>query len=273
MLNQKLEIENPNLKDFLFIHIRDLPYFRGLLRAVESRFYQDLELPAPTLDVGCGDGNFAELTFDRKLEVGLDPWWPPILEAGTRDVYNLLTLADGAKMPYPDDYFASALSNSVLEHIPHLDEVLIETARVLKPGAQFVFCVPNHNFLSNLSLARFFDAIGLKAMANLYRAFFNKISRHHHCDDPATWQARLEKTGFKIVKYWHYFSPEALAALEWGHYFGLPSLVIKKLFGRWNLAQTRWNLAPTMALLRKYYNEPVPQEKGSYTFYIVQKIG
>jgi SAM-dependent methyltransferase len=272
MPNRQSKIQNPKSKDFLFIHIRDLPYFRGLLRAVESRFYQDLDLPAPTLDVGCGDSNFAELTFDRQLEVGLDPWWPPIREAGTRDVYKLLTQADGAKMPFPDAYFGSALSNSVLEHIPHLDDVLVETARVLKPGAPFVFCVPNQNFLPNLSVARFFDAIHLEPLAALYRAFFNKISRHHHCDDPQTWKKRLAAAGFRVEKHWHYFSPAALAALEWGHYFGLPSLLAKKVFGRWNLAQTRWNLGLIMAFLRKYYDEPVPQENGAYTFYIARRI-
>ncbi len=264
---------NQKSKDFLFTHTRDLPYFRGLLRAVESRFYQDLELPSPTLDVGCGDGNFAELTFDRKLDVGLDPWWSPIREAGRRDVYNVLTLADGANMPYPDAYFASALSNSVLEHIPNVNAVLAETARVLKPGAIFVFCVPNQNFLPNLSVARFFDKVGLKSLARSYRDFFNKISRHHHCDDPKIWRKRLTAAGFKLEKHWDYFSPAALAALEWGHYLGLPSLIMKKIFRRWNLVQTRWNLGPTMSLLRKYYDEPVPQMDGAYTFYIARRVG
>ena len=38
-------------KDYLYLHLRDLPYFRGMLRAVEAQFYQEFELPAPTLDV------------------------------------------------------------------------------------------------------------------------------------------------------------------------------------------------------------------------------
>jgi len=259
------------MKDFLSIQVREMPYFRGLLRAVESRFYQDLDLPAPTLDVGCGDGHFATRTFEHKLDVGLDPWHGPIHEAKTFANYNTLVEADAGQSPFPDAHFASALSNSVLEHIPHVEKVLAETARVLKPGAPFVFCVPNHNFLPNLSIARFFDKIGLKPLAHSYRAFFNKISRHHHCDDPEIWQRRLEAAGFTLEKYWHYFSPSALAALEWGHYFGLPSLITKKLLGRWVLAPTRWNLTPIMALLRKYYDEPVPQEQGSYTFYIARR--
>ena len=259
-------------KDFLFLHVRDLPYFRAFLRAVESRFYQDIDLPAPTLDVGCGDGHFAQLTFDRKLDVGLDPWTAPIQEAGTRKVYNLLTEADGAAMPYPDAYFASALSNSVLEHIPQLDAVLVETARVLKPGAPFVFCVPNHNFLPNLSLARFFDVVGLKGFAMAYRDFFNHISRHVTCENPEQWARRLAAAGFKVDIYWHYFSPAALATLEWGHYFGLPSWLIHFATGRWQVVSDRWNFVLTMAFLRKYYNEPIPQEKGAYTFYITHKI-
>jgi SAM-dependent methyltransferase len=259
-------------KDFLFLHIRELPYFRGLLRAVESRFYQGLEIPSPTLDVGCGDGNFAELTFDRKMEIGIDPWWPPIREAVDRNVYGMVNQVDGAFMPYPDAYFASAISNSVLEHIPPLDSVLVETARVLKPGAPFIFCVPNHNFLPQLSIARFFDVLGLKPLAAAYRSFFNHISRHQHCDDPETWRKRLEAAGFKVEKYWHYFSPAALATLEWGHYFGVPTLVFKKLLGRFILSPTEWNMSLTKAILLKYYNEPVPQEKGAYTFYIARRV-
>src|ERR1051325_5942598 len=68
-------------KDFLFLQLRDLPYFRAFLRAVESSYYQDLPLPAPVYDVGCGDGHFASLTFDQKIDVGLDPWHGPIHEA------------------------------------------------------------------------------------------------------------------------------------------------------------------------------------------------
>jgi SAM-dependent methyltransferase len=259
-------------KDYLFVQIREMPYFRGLLRAVEARFYQDIELPAPTLDVGCGDGHFASRTFTRPLEVGLDPWHAPIHEAQHFDAYRLLTEADGGRMPFPDAAFASAVSNSVLEHIPHVESVLAETARVLKTGGVFIFCVPSHNFLPQLSVARFFDKIGLKPLARAYRDFFNRISRHHHCDDETVWQKRLEAAGFRLERYWHYFSPRALSALEWGHYFGLPSLILKKLTGRWNLVGARWNFAPLMSMLRRYYDEPVPQPEGAYTFYIARRV-
>ncbi len=258
-------------KDHLWLQISSLPYFRGLLRAVEARFYENIDLPAPTLDLGCGDGHFATLAFDRPLEVGLDPWAGPIREAVKRGGYLEVIQGSGNKLPFEDAHFASAVSNSVLEHIPELDPVLKEMARVLSPGAPFIFCVPNQNFLPTLSVSSFFDRIHLRFLGDCYRGFFNKITRHHHCDDPSVWQKRLEKAGFELVDWWHYFSPKAEHVLEWGHYFGLPSLVTRKLFGRWIIAPTRWNLALTNAVTRSSYAEPSIQPDGTYTFYIARR--
>lgn len=257
-------------KDYIFLHLRDLPYFRALVRGVESEYYQDLDLPSPTLDVGCGDGHFAQLTFDRKIDVGLDPWHGPIHEAGTRDVYDLLIEGDAAQSPFPDRYFASALSNSVLEHIPHLDAVLTETNRTLKAGAPFVFCVPNERYLSELDIPRRLRQIGLKKLADLYTEWFRFISRVEHADGPVVWEKRLNEAGFELVRWWHYFSPQAMRVLEWGHYFGLPSLIVHVLTRKWMLVPTRWNLAFTERFVRKYASvEPV--DDGTFTFYIAKK--
>lgn len=271
-LHQHLPIEAQNAhKDHLWMQISSLPYFRGLLRAVEGRFYENIDLPAPTLDLGCGDGHFASLVFDRPLEVGLDPWSEPLKEAAKRKSYQKLINVPGDHIPYEDGHFASAVSNSVLEHIPDLDPVLAELARVMKPGAPFIFCVPNHQFLSALSVSNFFDRIGLKFLGNAYRRFFNRIARHHHCDDPQTWQQRLEKAGFELVDWWHYFSPRALHVLEWGHYFGMPSLITRRLFGRWIMAPYKWNLFSTLAITRKAYLEESIQPEGTCTFYIARR--
>jgi ubiquinone/menaquinone biosynthesis C-methylase UbiE len=259
------------VKDHLWNQVSSMPYFRGLLRAVEGRFYETIALPAPTLDLGCGDGHFASLVFDRKLDVGLDPWEAPLKEAEKRGPYQEVVRADGDQIPYPDAYFSSAVSNSVLEHIPDLDPVLNDLARVLKPGAVFVFCVPNHNFLGALSISTFLDRVGLKSLGDAYRNFFNRIARHHHCDDPKVWQARLERAGFELVDWWHYFSPRALRVLEWGHYFGLPSLICKKVLDKWILVPERWNLFFTMLLTRPSYQEPSIQPDGTCTFYIAKR--
>jgi SAM-dependent methyltransferase len=250
------------MKDFLSLQLRDLPYFRAFLRAVESSYYQDLPMPAPIYDVGCGDGHFASLTFEQKIDVGLDPWHAPIHEAKRYGAYKSLVEADGARTPFPSNYFASGFSNSVLEHIPRVDNVLTETARVLKSNAPFYFCVPNPRYLSELSIS--------KILGRGYTEWFRKISRVSHADKPDVWRARLERAGFTLEKWWHYFSPASMRVLEWGHYFGLPSVVARMLTGRWIISRANWNLALTKKYVSKYASSE-PVENGAFTFYIARK--
>lgn len=262
MIDNKSKSPNPITKDFLFLQLRDLPYFRALIRAVESSYYQDLPLPAPVYDVGCGDGHFASLTFDRKIDVGLDPWHAPIHEAQKHGAYRLLVEADGAFSPFPDGHFASGFSNSVLEHIPHIDAVLAETARVLRPGAPFYFCVPNTRYLSELSISRL--------LGRRYTEWFRRISRVSHADEPDVWRARLASAGFELVRWWHYFSPSSMRVLEWGHYFGLPSVFARVLTGKWIIAPAKWNLGLT-ELYVKGFASPERVENGTFTFYVAKK--
>ncbi len=283
--------------DPLWRHLRDLPAFRALLRAVEAHFYVDLPLARPVLDLGCGDGHFASLAFDRPLEAGFDPWWGPLTEARKRGAYHLLSQAEGARMPYPDGTFATVVSNSVLEHIPQVQPVLAEVARVLRspepacpersrraegrPGGRFYFCVPGPNFLPFLSIGRALDRLWplchspsaiRHSPGETYRRFFNRISRHYHCDGAEVWERRLEAVGLRLIRWWPYFSRRALAVLEWGHYLGLPSLVCKKLTGRWVLSPSRANLWLTERLVRPFYQESLSLDSsGAYLFFVARK--
>lgn len=250
--------------------LRELPAFRALLRAVETDFYQDLEMPGPVLDLGCGDAHFAEVTFSAPLDVGLDPWWMPLVEAGPRGTHRLLNHADGASMPYPSSRFGTVVSNSVLEHIPQVNPVLAEVARVLRPGGWFHFAVPGPGFRKNLSVARLLDRVGLGALAEGYRTLFDRISRHHYYLSPEAWEGRLATVGLEVIRWWPYFSKAALAALEWGHPLGLPCALAKKLTGRWLLAPKAWNLVFTERLLRPYYEESLTGD-GAYLFFSTRK--
>ncbi|MEI7988430.1 MAG: class I SAM-dependent methyltransferase [Chloroflexota bacterium] len=259
-------------KDYLWLNLRELPYFRAMLRAVEARYYEQIDLPAPTLDLGCGDGHFASITFDRKIDVGVDPWQGPVRLAAQSGVYNLTIRGYGNNLPFDDHTFASAFSNSVLEHIPDLEPVLAEVHRVLKPDGVFAFCVPNHNFLPSLSIARFLDRIGARKLANAYRTFFNTICRHYHSDPPEVWQERMQAAGFRIERWWHYFSPQAQQVFEWGHYFGLPSLITHFLFRRWILIPTRWNLSLPLSIVRPFYDGNPEHPQGVCTFYVARSV-
>ena len=156
-------------EEILWRNLRELPYFRAILRAVESCLVQQVELPEPVLELGCGDGHFASVTYSDVLDVGLDPSIKPMREAQGRNAYKLLVQADGAISPFAAGTFSSALSNSVLEHIPQLDDVLHELSRVLRPGAPFVFTVPNPGYETMLSIPMISEKIGLRSLAEVYR--------------------------------------------------------------------------------------------------------
>ena len=258
-------------KDFLWLNLRDLPYFRAMLRAVEAQFYQEYDLPAPTLDVGCGDGHFASLTFDRQVEVGLDPWAGPIHRARSYGGYRSLVQADGSSMPFPDGHFASALSNSVLEHIPQVPAVLADLRRVLQPGALFLFCVPNPRYLSELSVPAILAGVGLRRLGISYACWFKRMSRVEHLAWPEEWQSWLEQAGFALEKWWHYFSPAAMRTLEWGHYFGAPTLLPHAISRHWIIAPWRWNLFLTERLIRKHAVAQ-PDPNGTFTFYVARSV-
>jgi SAM-dependent methyltransferase len=256
----------------LWRQLKDLPYFRAMVRAVEASFYQGLELPGPVLDLGSGDGHFASTTFDHALDVGLDPWWEPLYESRTRNAYRMLIQADGSRTPFPTGYFASAVSNSVLEHIPHVDEVVQEIGRVVKSGGRFVFCVPNHRFPLMLQGAGVLKSLGMRGASDWYTQFFQRISRHQHCDSREVWEARLLKAGFAIEQHWDYFSPAELHKMEAGHALGVPSLFWKKVAGRWLLMPNEANLWFAYQIARSSFRNPL-DEQGVYSFFITRRLG
>lgn len=253
--------------DLLWRHLKSLPAFRALLRAVEARFYHHLEIPDPVLDLGCGDGHFAGMAFNRPLRAGVDPWWGPLRKARRAGVYQLNVQAMGDALPFADGAFASVISNSVLEHIPDIQPVLNEASRVLRPGGKLVITMPSHLFTENLAGAALLKPFGL---GDAYRRFFNRISRHAHTDPPEIWAQRLAQAGFAVERWHPYFSKEALRALEIGHLQGLPSAILHALTGHWIVAPWRESLRPTERWLRPYYDEqPAPQ--GAYLIMVARK--
>ena len=263
-------MDSNELDAILWRHLSSLPYFRAFLRAVEDRFYQDIQLERPILDLGSGDGHFASVAFADKLDVGIDPWVAPMNEARGRDAYHMLVLGEGAQIPFANNYFSTVISTSVLEHIPDIQLVLDDVSRVLKPGGKFVFCVPNHRFPEKLWGRGVLKKIGLHSLGGAYSRFFNRIARHAHTDSPEVWTGRLETAGFELEKTWDYFPPKALHILEWGHPLGLPSLITKKLFDKWVLIPKRWALALPWRWTRKYMDHPESAE-GVCSFFIARR--
>jgi SAM-dependent methyltransferase len=220
-------------RDIFWLHRRELPAFRALIRAIEHRLLVDLgPLPEPLLDIGCGDGHFAQVTI-RHAAAGIDIAHHSLVEAKRRGVYDALDVASAWHIPYRSGAFGAVLANCAVEHMPQLDQVFGEVARVLRPGGWFVLSVPTDQHNRNLWTAQMLDRVGAKGMAQRYRAWFTHIQVHFHLYSPDEWQRRIEAHGFKVTVRRGYLSPRATHYLELGHYYGAPDVIARKLTGKW----------------------------------------
>lgn len=119
------------------------------------------------LDVGCGKGDMVRLAAE-------DGWAARGIEyfgagSGTtiRGVLQERGLLgdtvleyDGLHFPFSDDSFDIVLSNQVFEHVPDLNPLLSEIARVLKPGGTLICTFPYQGAIreghSNVLFAHWF---------------------------------------------------------------------------------------------------------------------
>lgn len=89
------------------------------------------------LDYGCGAGQIVGLMRAR----GVDAWGCDVFYGGgdystqiPAAVRPFIKRIEGAAIPFAEAEFDIVVSNQVFEHVPDMESVLQEIARVLKPG-------------------------------------------------------------------------------------------------------------------------------------------
>jgi SAM-dependent methyltransferase len=94
--------------------------------------------PVRVLEVGCGEGEFAErLIRELGVEVlALDQSARMVELARERGVDA--RVGDVQELPFEDGSFDAAVAAWMLYHVPQLDRALSELARVLRPGGRLV---------------------------------------------------------------------------------------------------------------------------------------
>lgn len=145
--------------------------------------YTDALLPqqsgARVLDVGCGVGQ----VMGRLAAAGFDPYGvdvcaPNIQRAKT--VSPHCELYDGKTLPFANDFFASAGSFNVLEHVEEPELFISELVRVTKVGGPVVISSPN-----------FFRVIGWRDYHPKMRGLSNKLANWKRLRQKA-WQIKHE---------------------------------------------------------------------------------
>jgi SAM-dependent methyltransferase len=266
-----------NLLEFrdaiFFRYLCHAPLALAMERTAKSGIYRRYPIIPRVLDLGCGEGLFAEMLFKGLLDTGVDPDPKEIEYARRRGRHRELIQTTGDLIPKPDNHFRTILSNSVLEHIPDLPPVLREVRRVLHPEGHFYFSAPS-NYFDSYSLGHsFLKALGMLRAAVEYRKFFNTFWKHYHYYSLEGWVDLLVDCGFEVQEALT-FNPrpscilnDALAAL------GLPGLFCKRFYGRWVLSpQLRSVLMkPIARALTHRIQASGPCPKGGLVFMAVKK--
>ena len=126
-----------------------MKYFRAVLRDRLGGRVSGLR----ALDIGCGAGLLAEEFARLGCEVtGVDPSEPALAAARRHAAEGGLAIrylaGSGEDLPLADASFDVVLCCDVLEHVADLPRVIVETARVMKPGGLYLFDTVNRTAAS-----------------------------------------------------------------------------------------------------------------------------
>lgn len=236
-MNENAPVRAIGDRDFIYEYARQAPLALALERALECRLLADYPLARPVLDVGCGDGRFVEILYGAAtpIDYGLDADPAEIARAAPRRVYATLFTASATAIPLADGSVATVVSNSTLEHIQPLREVLAEVTRVLRPGGELLITVPTDRFDRYSVVYRLLRRLGLRGPAESYRLFYDRFWHHYHCYAPAEWRAILEASGLRVAEVAEYDSARRCALHDALVPFALPAFVAKKVFDRYVL--------------------------------------
>lgn len=165
-------------------------------RSWEYAAYQHYRFDGRVLDIGCGDGQYFRLIWPTTTEVvGVD-MNPEVAELGRQSgVYREVHVAPAHQIPEPDASFDHVFANCSLEHMDHLDSVLAEIHRCLKPGGTMLCSVVTDRFVQWSVLPNFVALAGFKEAATaLQKDFFE----YHHLANPLSvdeWEKCFNRVG------------------------------------------------------------------------------
>jgi ubiquinone/menaquinone biosynthesis C-methylase UbiE len=184
-------------------------------------------LPAGTgLDLGCGDGHLMSIILDhvgpREL-VGVDLDQAETAIANERQTYKQVETASAGALPFKDSSFDFVFSNSVLEHIPDIDSVIAEVARVLRPGGTFLFTVPGPEFHDCL-------ARGGREDREAYLRETDLRCAHLRYWSAEQWSRQLQRAGLSVVHCHSYLTMSQMR--RWEAVAWYTSGLLYRAFGR-----------------------------------------
>jgi SAM-dependent methyltransferase len=179
----------------LYPHIPPLSHWR----AWEYAAYQHCRIEGRILDLGCGDGRYFRLIWPHADNVvGVDMSAEVAALGKQSGVYREVHVTAAHEVPEPDASFDHVFANCSLEHMDHLDAVLAEVCRCLKPGGTLVGSVVTNRFIEWSLLPNLVATAGHDAAARSLQADFLE---YHHLSNPLSvegWAKSFERNGLTL---------------------------------------------------------------------------
>lgn len=204
-------------------------------RTIELSLLKSQDFEHPILDVGCGDGVFAKVAFERKIDVGIDSDPEEIKQANVHDMYSKLITCSASAIPAEDESFQTIISNSVLEHIESVEPVLLEINRLLKPNGRVYLTIPTDRLEQYSSISRALGALGLLRIQRIFQIFHNRFWKHFNAHSEEKWRSLFIASGFSVIEEQTYNNKKAVLFFDFLTLLAFPSFITKKLTGKWIL--------------------------------------
>ena len=140
--------------------------------------YLDGREPGVALDAACGTGRFAEFLARRGHQViGVDSSPDMLAHARRRVPEGQFHVAELDQLPLPDDSVDVIVCALALVHVPRLQPVLAEFARVLRPGGDLVISDIHHEHVTRGSVIKARGPAGEPGIVATYRHRFGDYLR------------------------------------------------------------------------------------------------
>lgn len=160
-------------------------------------FWRILELQAvrrsgtvdrPVLELGCGDGAFTELT-GMTVDLAVDRQARAVARSRRRTrTYRDVRQVDVHDLDPALGPFGTVFSNSVLEHVPDLQPVLVRCRELLGPGGKLVTTVPLADMNAHLAFG-----------SSTYADARQRQLQHTNVWSEDRWRDELRRAGFGEV--------------------------------------------------------------------------
>jgi SAM-dependent methyltransferase len=169
-----------------------------------SEALHDVAGPACILDLGCGDGEAAQVAAKRSpghRMIGID-WSAGNLNLARRRGLAVLQAGVGPQLPVASEAADVVIMSELIEHLVDTDSALDEVRRVLKPGGSLLLSTPNlaawyNRGLVALGVQPVFSEVSLRGV---YGRPGSQVAGHLHLFTQRALVGLLAARGFAVAR-------------------------------------------------------------------------